>query len=269
VADVGVAVTSRARLSFAALDPLWKLSWPLASAVFGLGLWSLVVLTIKPKPYVLPAPWDVLARMWTDRILLLTNGASTLEAIFVGLFIGVIVAIPLGIAIVAIPVAEKLFYPQIVAFNAIPKVALAPLFVVWFGYGFLPRVLITTSIAFFPILVSTITGLMSIDPELLRLAKVLRGETFQIFLRMRLPQALPTIFAGIKVGTGLAVIGAILGEFIASDEGWGYLLLKAGGVLDTDIMFAVVIILAVVASLLFSLVAVIERSMVSWHASQR
>jgi len=263
VADAGLAPTTPTR------NRVWRFSWPLASSALALGLWSLVVLVLKPQPYVLPAPWDVLARMWTDRFLLLIHGTSTMETILVGLFISIIVAIPLGVAIVAIPVAEKLLYPQVVAFNAIPKVVLAPLFVVWLGYGFMPRVLITTSIAFFPILVSTITGLVGIDPELLRLARVLRGQTLQIFWHMRLPQALPSIFSGIKVGTGLAVIGAILGEFVASDQGWGYLLLSASGVLDTTIMFAIIFILAVVATALFSLVGLVERSTVSWHASQR
>lgn len=243
--------------------------WPLASTVLALGLWALIVVVAKPAPYILPAPWDVLARIWTDRGLLASHGLVTMTEIVAGLLISIVIAIPLGIAIVAVPTAEKLFYPIIVAFNAIPKVALAPLFVVWFGYGFMPRVLITSSIAFFPILVSTISGLVGIEPDLLRLARVLRAHTSQVFLRMRLPHALPSIFAGIKVGTSLAVIGAIIGEFVASDSGWGYLLVQASGTLDTTIMFAVVIILAIVASCLFSAVGLIERLMVSWHASQR
>ncbi len=192
-----------------------------------------------------------------------------MSEILIGLLIGIVIAVPLGICIVAIPIVERLFYPIVVAFNAVPKVALAPLFVVWFGYGFMPRVLITGSIAFFPILVSTISGLVAIDPELLRLATVLRAKRSRVFLRMRLPQALPSIFAGIKVATSLAVIGGIIAEFVASDKGWGYLLVQASGTLDTTIMFSVVIILALVASALFYVVGFAERFFVSWHASQR
>src|SRR5262249_18708501 len=151
----------------------------------------------KPASYVLPSPQAVLERAWSDRILLATQGISTMNEIVIGLFVGIVVGIPLGIAIVAIPAVQRLFYPIVVAFNAIPKVALAPLFVVWFGYGFLPRVLITGTITFFPILVATVTGLMSVDPELLRLAQVMRAKASRTFLRIRLPYALPTIFSGI------------------------------------------------------------------------
>ncbi|MBN9084653.1 MAG: ABC transporter permease [Rhizobiales bacterium] len=269
MADAGITLSHRAERSFGGAARLKGLFWPLASAALALGVWALVVILAKPAPYILPAPWDVLARIWTDRSLLASHGLVTMAEILAGLLISIVIAIPLGIAIVAVPTAEKLLYPIVVAFNAIPKVALAPLFVVWFGYGFLPRVLITSSIAFFPILVSTISGLVGIEPDLLRLARVLRARKFQVFLRMRLPHALPSIFAGIKVGTSLAVIGGIIGEFVASDSGWGYLLVQASGTLDTTIMFAVVIILAVVASCLFSAVAWVERMMVSWHASQR
>jgi NitT/TauT family transport system permease protein len=243
--------------------------WALASTLVALILWSAVVLIVKPPAYILPAPWDVIARTWTQRDILLTNGATTMSEILIGLGLGIVIAVPLGILIVAIPIFERLFYPIVVAFNAIPKVALAPLFVVWFGYGFMPRVLITGSIAFFPILVSTITGLVAIDPELLRLATVLRARRSRIFLRMRLPQALPSIFSGIKVATSLAVIGGIIAEFVASDKGWGYLLVQASGTLDTTIMFSIVIILAIVASALFYIVGFFEKFFVSWHASQR
>jgi NitT/TauT family transport system permease protein len=243
--------------------------WILASTALALGSWALLIVVAKPADYILPAPWDVIHRTWTDRALLASHGVTTMNEILTGLLISIVTAIPLGIAIVAIPAIERLIYPIIVAFNAIPKVALAPLFVVWFGYGLLPRVLITTSIAFFPILVATVSGLVSIDPDFLRLARVLRAKEIHVFLRMRLPQALPSIFAGIKVATSLAVIGGIIGEFVASDRGWGYLLVQASGSLDTTIMFAVVILLAIVASALFSIVGVIERFAISWHASQR
>ena len=243
--------------------------WAVASCVVALALWSAVVLIVKPPAYILPAPWDVLVRTWTDRGLLFANGGVTMAEILIGLGIGIGVGVPLGIVIVAIPVVERLFYPIVVAFNAIPKVALAPLFVVWFGYGFLPRVLITGSITFFPVLVATISGLVAIDPELLRLASVLRAKRSRVFLRMRLPNALPSIFSGIKVATSLGVIGGIIAEFVASDKVWGYLLVQASGTHDTTIMFSIVIILAIVASVLFYIVGFAERFFVSWHASQR
>ncbi len=252
-------------LSSGAKDGLWAV----ASAVLAIALWAGSVAILKPPAYILPAPWDVLIRTWTDGATLLSHGAATMGEILVGLALSIVIGIPLGIAIVAIPLVQKLVYPMVIAFNAIPKVALAPLFVVWFGYGFLPRVLITGSIAFFPILVSTITGLMSIEPDLLRMASVMRAKQSRVFLHMRLPQAMPSITAGVKIATSLSVIGAIIGEFVASDRGWGFLLVQASGSLDTTIMFSIVIILALVASLLFYLIELAEKYLVSWHASQR
>jgi NitT/TauT family transport system permease protein len=243
--------------------------WALAAAALVIALWSATIAILRPPSYILPAPWTVIEKTWVDRGLLASNGVTTMIEIIVGLVISIVIAIPLGIAVVAIQPVRKIVYPIIVAFNAIPKVALAPLFVVWLGYGYLPRILITASIAFFPILVSTVGGLMSLEPDFLRLARVLQARESQLFLRMRLPNALPAIFSGIKVATSLAVIGAIIGEFVASDSGWGYLLVQASGTLDTAIMFSVVIILALVATALFGVVALSERLMVSWHASQR
>jgi len=270
MADVATAPPTR-RTS--PKPPAWSASkdvlWTAASAILAIALWAGAVALLKPPAYILPGPWDVLARSWSDRALLVSHGAGTMAEILAGLVLSVAIGIPLGILIVAIPIAQRLLYPIVIAFNAIPKVALAPLFVVWFGYGFLPRVLITGSIAFFPVLVATISGLMSIDPELLRLAEVLRAKKSATFIHLRLPQAIPSIIAGVKIATSLAVIGAIIGEFVASDRGWGFLLVQASGSLDTTIMFAIVIILAIVASLLFYLISLVEIYLISWHASQR
>jgi NitT/TauT family transport system permease protein len=194
---------------------------------------------------------------------------ATLAETLMGLAIGMIVGTLMGVALAFSGQFAGWTFPYVMAVYSLPKVALAPLFVVWFGYGIFPRVLITVSIAFFPVLVSTVTGLKSVDPEILRLARSMRAQNRQVFLRVRLPNALPSAFAGLKVATSLAVIGAIIGEFVASDRGWGYMLVQASGSLDTSLMFAVVICLAVVASLLFYAVDVAERTVISWHASHR
>jgi NitT/TauT family transport system permease protein len=248
---------------------LKSVAWALLSTAIAIAIWSAIILIARPPEYVLPAPWDVVARTWSDRSALIENGAFTLSEILTGLVAGTVLAVPMGIAVVAVPLIERLFYPIVVAFNAIPKVALAPVFVVWFGYGYMPRVLLTASVALFPVLISTISGLIAVDPDLLRLAAALRAKRSRIFIHVRLPQALPTIFAGIKVATSLAVIGSIIAEFIASDKGWGHMLVQASGNLDTTIMFAVLLVLALVASALFYTVAFLERFFISWHASQR
>lgn len=246
-----------------------RIFWALASIGLTLALWSLVVVAVRPPAYVLPAPWEVVTRFWTDRGLIASHGLTTIGEILAGLLLSAVIAVPLGIVIVAVPVIDRLVYPILVAFNSIPKVALAPLFVVWFGYGLFPRVLITVSIAFFPVLVAMVGGLKSVDPDIIRLTRSMRARPLHVFLRVRLPNALPAAFSGFKVATSLAVIGAIIGEFVASDRGWGYLLVQASGTLDTPLMFAIVVLLALVASLLFYGVDFAERRVISWHASQR
>lgn len=243
--------------------------WTVASLVTAVAAWALVVAVLKPAPYILPGPQSVVERLLESRQLLLEAATPTIGVILAGFLLGLLVAVPFGMLIVGVPALDKMVYPLVVAFNSIPKVALAPLFVVWFGYGAAPRIVITFSIAFFPILVNTITGLRSVDPEMVRLARSMGGSTARVFLKLRLPHSLPSIFAGTKVATSLAVIGAIIGEFVASDNGWGYLLIQAQGQLDTTLIFAILILLAVFATVLYYVVELVERVAVPWHASQR
>jgi NitT/TauT family transport system permease protein len=243
--------------------------WNIASLITAVAGWALVVQLFQPAAYILPGPLSVVERVIESRQLLLESATPTIGVILAGFLLGLLVAVPFGMLIVALPALDKLVYPLVVAFNSIPKVALAPLFVVWFGYGATPRIVITFSIAFFPILVNTITGLRSVDPEMVRLARSMGGSTTRVFLKLRLPHSLPSIFAGTKVATSLAVIGAIIGEFVASDNGWGYLLIQAQGQLDTTLIFAILILLAVFATVLYYAVELVERVAVPWHASQR
>lgn len=246
-----------------------RASWTILSLIFTIVVWALVVALFSPAPYILPSPGSVIERLWTSREVLTEAAWPTIEVVLSGFAIALVIAVPLGMLIVAIPLLDKMIYPLVIAFNSIPKVALAPLFVVWFGYGAAPRILITFSIAFFPILVDTITGLRSIDNEMIRLSRSMGASTLRSFMRVRLPNALPSIFAGTKVATSLAVIGAIIGEFVASDQGWGYLLIRAQGQLDTTLIFAILILLAVFATVLFYIVEGVERLVIPWHSSHR
>lgn len=246
-----------------------RTGWTILAMVVLVALWAAAVAVLKPKDYILPSPWTVAKRLWTSRQLLIDNGGPTVKEIIEGYIIGVAIAVPLGMVIVASKWLDRLLYPLLISFNSIPKVALAPLFVVWFGYGETPRIVITFSIAFFPVLVNTVTGLGGVDPEMVRLARSMGAPKRRVFVRVRLPQALPSIFAGMKVATSLAVIGGIIGEFVASDKGWGYLLIQAQGQLDTSLIFAIIVLLAVFATVLYYLVEFIERLAIPWHSSQR
>ncbi|TAM84944.1 MAG: ABC transporter permease [Jatrophihabitans sp.] len=246
-----------------------RAGWTVIAMIVLIAVWAAAVALFSPKSYILPSPWTVGKRLWTSREQLIRNGGPTIKEILEGYVIGVLIAVPLGMVIVASKWLNRLLYPLLIAFNSIPKVALAPLFVVWWGYGETPRIVITFSIAFFPVLVNTVTGLGGVDPEMVRLARSMGAPKRRVFVRVRLPQALPSIFAGMKVATSLAVIGGIIGEFVASDKGWGYLLIQAQGQLDTSLIFAIIVLLAVFATILYYVVEFIERLTIPWHSSQR
>ena len=156
-----------------------------------------------------------------------------------------------------------------VATQSIPKIALAPLFIVWFGFGTTPKVAVAFLISFFPVVVDTIVGLRSIDPAMVQLARSMGAPPYRIFLRLRLPNALPSVFAGLKVASTLAVVGALTGEFIGSDRGLGYVLVQSSAQLNTPLLFATLVTLSLLAMAFFFLVEGVERLLIPWHVSQR
>jgi NitT/TauT family transport system permease protein len=219
--------------------------------------------------YVLPAPAEVFFVLVKDWQVLLTNAISTTIAILLGFLLSVAVGIPLAVLIASSTVFEKSIYPLLIGSQAVPKLALAPLFVVWFGFGLLPKVLMTFLIAVFPIVVSTVQGISSVETELEFLARSMGLGQYRTFRMIRLYRALPNIFAGLKVAITLAVVGAVVGEFTGSDRGLGTLLLRAIGVVNTPMLFAALIVLTVLAIVLFALIELLERLVIPWHVSQR
>jgi NitT/TauT family transport system permease protein len=164
---------------------------------------------------------------------------------------------------------EQTFNPFIVASQVLPKVALVPLFVVWFGFGIIPKVIAAFMLGFFPIVVSTVMGFKSVDPDMLDLARSMKASRLETFMRISFPQALPSIFAGLKVSITLAVVGAVVGEFVGSNSGIGYLLQIANGNFDLPLMFAALTVLSGIGVALFVAIDVVERLLIPWHASQR
>jgi NitT/TauT family transport system permease protein len=219
--------------------------------------------------YVLPAPREVMTVLISDWSLLLSNAVSTTVAIVLGFLMSVAIGVPLAVLIATSRVFEKSVYPLLIGSQAIPKLALAPLFVVWFGFGLLPKVLMTFLIAVFPIVVSTVQGILSVERELEFLAKSMGLGEYRTFVLIRFYRALPEIFSGLKVAVTLAVVGAVVGEFTGSDRGLGTLLLRAIGVVNTPMLFAALIVLTALAIILFVLLSLLERVLIPWHISQR
>lgn len=236
--------------------------------IIGLFLfWELAVRILDIPQYLLPGPLAITSRIIKDREMLLPHIWVTTYEVLLGLAASIGIGIPLAVGIVYSRLFERVAYTIIVASQTIPKVALAPIIVIWFGYGLASKVVVAFLIAFFPIVVNTVVGMKSLEREMLYLARSLGASQLQIFLNFRLPKALPTIFGGLKVATTLSVIGAVVGEFIAANKGLGYVQLLANGNLDTVLNFATVALLSLVGVVLFAIVSILEQLIVRWQPS--
>jgi NitT/TauT family transport system permease protein len=221
------------------------------------------------SPFLLPAPSEVLITTVTQFPLLAHMSVVTAAEFLLGFALGVLIGLPLGALIVYAKPVELAFYPLLVAFQTIPKAAVAPIFIVWLGTGITSKVLIAFAISFFPIVIDTVVGLRSAQPETIYLARSMGANALQVFWYVRFPNALPAIFGGLKVASTLAVVGAIVGEFVSADKGLGYLVLVANGELNTRLVFACVLMLTVLGIAFFFVIEVLERFVVRWHVSAR
>jgi NitT/TauT family transport system permease protein len=220
-------------------------------------IWQLWVTISNIPDYVMPSPAATLLSLGEDYGWL-HNTFVTAAEVFGGYFLAVIAGVSLALIFNWFRMMETLFMPLMVSLNMIPKVALGPLFIVWLSYGVGPNILISFSICFLPILLTMERGLRESDPDLLDLVRTLRASRWQIFTKIQLPGSLPYLFSGMKVAVVLAVAGAIVGEFIASQEGLGYLMLQVQVTLDTAAMFMAVLIITGIGVILYGLVLLLE-----------
>lgn len=230
-------------------------------------LWDALVRWRGYPAFVLPGPWRVAQRFigaWRDGSLLLHIGV-TLREVWLGLALGLSVALALGYVLAKSRSLERVFFLFIVASQAIPIVALAPLLVIWFGTGSLSKVLVCALTVFFPVLVNTVVGIRSIDPDLVDLMRSLQATRWETFRLLELPSALPILFGGLKIGVTLSVIGAVVGEFVGSDRGLGFLVNLARGLFDTPLMFVALLTLMVIALAMYGLVSWLEARVLSWR----
>ena len=231
--------------------------------------WHLLVAWGEYPPFILPGPADVAragARLIGDGRLL-RHSLITLSEVIPGLVLGVLVAMPLGYLLTKSPLAERLISPYLIASQAIPIIALAPLLTIWVQSWYWSRVLVAALVVFFPVLINTIAGLRSVPREFYDLMHSLRATRSQIFRKLEFPAALPTILAGLKVGATLAVIGALVGEFVQpKSQGLGFLLVTARYQFKTDEVFVILLTLGAMALSLYGLVALLERRLLRWRS---
>lgn len=233
--------------------------YPLLVAAGLLILWEIGIRTFGVPEYLFPPPSAIIATTVKNWNLLLNGTWITTIEILLGYFASIVIGVPLALAIFHWPVFAKSIYPLLISTQAMPKVAVAPLLVVWFGFGLLPKVLIAFLIAFFPIVINTIVGLASLEREKIHLAQSMGLSRFDTFRLIRLPHALPSLFAGLKISITLAVVGAVVGEFVGGDGGLGYQLMVANGAMDTPLLFAGIVVLTILGLVLFWMVEAAER----------
>jgi len=250
---------------------LLNASWlkPLFFLVFLVVLWDLSIRAFQIPPYQVPAPRDVIVTLWQEWPKLLAEAWPTTMATIWGFLLSAAFGIPVAMLIAGSRTVESYVYPLLVFSQSIPKIAIAPLFVVWFGFGMFPKVLSAFLLGFFPVVVSAVQGFKSVEPDMLDLARAMEANRLQVFRMVSFPHALPSIFAGLKVSITLAVVGAVVGEFVGSNSGIGYVLQRSIGNFELPTMFAALVVLALIGVVLFWVLDVVERWMIPWHASQR
>jgi len=243
---------------------------PIVIVAVLVGLWQLaasldvIANALNIEPFLVPSPSEIAQSLWADRSLLLDNGWVTLQEVLAGFALSVAAGVAFAVILHLSPVLRRAFYPLLVASQTVPIVVVAPILVVWLGFGIGPKLAIIALICFFPITVNTLDGLRSVDPDLTKMMRTLDASRWQTFRRVEAPTALPYFFSGAKIAVAIAVIGAVFGEWAGSSSGLGHLIQQASAQLQTARTFAAVVVLSALAIALFGLLAAIERRVAWW-----
>ena len=240
---------------------------PALTLIGALALWEAVIRAFKVPSFIMPAPSAILGEGWEWRYRFIGHTWVTLYETLGGFALSIAVGVPLAVLIVYSPALRSALYPLIVLAQSVPKIAIAPVLLLVIGHGEFPKVIVAFLVAFFPVVVDTATGLAATPPELLDLSRSYRASAFKTFMKVRLPMALPFFFAGAKVAITLSVIGAVVGEFVGSDKGLGYVILSATSYWKTELAFSSMILLSLMAILLFGAVSLVERLTCPWLAT--
>lgn len=248
----------------------WSGSWrAIVLVVVAVAAWWLVTDQGWAKPYVLPHPADTFDEMVTHWGYLMGHTWITTYETVVGFIIAFAVGEAVAIIMASSPKFQATVYPIILVAQVIPKIAVAPLFVVWLGFGLAPKITVAVLMAFFPIAISGLAGLKSVDPEILDLSSTMGASKIKTFMKIQFPASLPQLLSGLKVAATLAVTGAVVGEFVGGNEGLGYVILQANGTMNTAMLFAALFIMSALGIVLFVLIEIAERLLIPWHASRR
>ncbi len=243
--------------------------YPLSTTLGLLLIWQVCVTALTIPDYLMPGPFVVVKEIFNNVPLLWEHTLVTLYETSLGFLMGLAFAIPVSVMVVWWKPVDKVVMPIMVFLQTVPKVSIAPLFIVWFGFGHFPKVLISFLMAYFPIVIEMIAGMRDLEPEVLDLSKSMSATPLQIFIKIRIPNSLPYLFTGLKLGGLLSMVGAVVGEFMGSMEGLGYLVIYANDRLNTKLLFADLVVLLLIGRGIYSLIEWIERYVISWHVVMR
>lgn len=242
---------------------------PIVGAGVAVAAWEIIVRLLDVPPYLLPAPSAVLEAMTSNFAQLMNALGATALSATIGFVISFLVAVILAALISESKIINQLVYPWLVIAHAIPKAAIAPLFLVWLGFGLASKVMFVVTFCVFPLVVNTVSGLSQANPDQVQLVRAMGASRFAVFRMIRVPTSLPSVFAGIKISATLAPVGAVIGEFVASNDGIGHLLIGAIGNLDTAVAFAAIVLVSAFGVAIWYAVEIAERVSIPWHVSQR
>lgn len=231
-------------------------------------VWDVVCRVAEVPEWLLPAPSQIALEVWNQRAVIPVHLLTTAYEVVLGFALAVVLGVMIAILIVMSPLARKIVYPILLLLQSVPKVALAPILLLWMGYGLESKVLLAAITAFFPIIINTSTGMQSVPEEMLELSRSFKSPSLKVFWKVRLPNAMPYLFGGMKVAIPLSLIGAVVGEFVGADRGLGYMILTYSSTMNTALVFGAMFILAILGMVLFYLVVVAERFFCPWYASK-
>lgn len=232
-------------------------------------LWEAAVWLLRPPPIILPPPSTILAELAASPTYYVRHAGFTLGTTVAGFALSVVIGVALAVGITSSRILDRIITTVLVVMNSLPKVALAPLFVIWMGTGAEPKIAIAVMLAIVSIVADVALGLRSVDPDAIALARVHRASAWRVLWKLRFPNALPALFVGMKVAISFALVGAIVGEFVGGSSGLGHVILVAQGQFDTVRVFAALVVLGVIGTLLFYAIEAAERIALPWHVSQR
>ncbi len=243
--------------------------YPVAAVGLALFAWHLAVVAFRIRPTLLPTPVRALWKAYAVRDLLASHGAVTFLEILGGLALSLALGMAAALSMARWRGVERTATPLLLFLQMVPHISIAPLFIIWFGFGMLPKVLVSFLMGSFPVVIATTAGLKAVEADLLDLIRSMEATTWQVFAKVRIPHALPSFFSGAKIAAAFATSGAIVGEFVGSDRGLGYLLMVANSTSNSELLFATIFVVSAIGIGLFVTILWLERALLPWHVAVR